>query len=55
MLVSEAQEIAMGKAADQEVAGAYGLYPAPEIQAYVDGLGQRLAATSERPDLPQSA
>ena len=54
MLMSEAQEIAMGKAADQEVAGAYGLYPDPEVQAYVDGLGQRLAATSERPDLPWS-
>jgi predicted Zn-dependent protease len=54
MLVSEAQEVAMGRAADQEVAGAYGLYPDPEVQAYVDGLGQRLAATSERPDLPWS-
>lgn len=54
MLVSEAQEIAMGQAADQEVAGAYGLYPDPKVQAYVDDLGQRLAATSERPDLPWS-
>jgi predicted Zn-dependent protease len=54
MLVSEAQEIAMGKAADQEVAAAYGLYPDPKVQAYVERLGKRLAATSERPDLPWS-
>jgi predicted Zn-dependent protease len=54
MLVSEAQEIAMGKAADQEVAAAYGLYPDPKVQAYVETLGKRLAAASERPDLPWS-
>jgi len=54
MLVSEAQEIAMGKAADQEVVAAYGLYPDLEVQAYVDRLGKGLAAQSERPDLPWS-
>ncbi len=54
MLISEAQEIAMGKAADQEAVAAYGLYPDPEVQAYVNGLGRRLAAKSERPSLPWS-
>jgi predicted Zn-dependent protease len=54
MLVSEAQEIAMGKEADQEAIAAYGLYPDPDIQAYVNELGQRLAAKSERPSLPWS-
>ena len=54
MLVSEAQEIAMGKAADQEAVAAYGLYPDPKVQAYVDRLGKGLAAQSERPDLPWS-
>ena len=54
MLVSEAQEIAMGKAADQEAIAAYGLYPDPKDQAYVDRLGKSLAAQSERPDLPWS-
>jgi len=54
MLVSEAQEIAMGKEADQEAVAAYGLYPDPGIQAYVNDLGQRLAAKSERPGLPWS-
>lgn len=54
MLVSEAQEIAMGKEADQEAVAAYGLYPDPKVQAYVNELGQRLAAKSERPSLPWS-
>ena len=54
MLVSEAQEIAMGKEADQEAVAAYGLYPDPKVQAYVERLGKGLAAKSERPDLPWS-
>ena len=54
MLVSEAQEIAMGKGADQEAIAAYGLYPDPKVQAYVERLGKGLAAKSERPDLPWS-
>ena len=54
MLVSEAQEIAMGKEADQEAVAAYGLYPDTKVQAYVNALGQRLAAASERPSLPWS-
>jgi len=54
MLVSEAQEIAMGKAADQEAVAAYGLYPDPRVQAYVERLGKGLASRSERPDLPWS-
>jgi predicted Zn-dependent protease len=54
MLVSETQEMAMGRAADQEVVAAYGLYPDPKLQAYVASLGKRLAAASERPDLPWS-
>jgi predicted Zn-dependent protease len=54
LLVSEAQEIAMGKEADQEAVAAYGLYADPKIQAYVNELGQRLAAKSERPSLPWS-
>ena len=52
MLVSEAQEIAMGKQADQEVVAAYGLYPDDRVQAYVAQVGGRLAAASERPSLP---
>jgi predicted Zn-dependent protease len=54
MLVSEAQEIAMGKEADQQAVAAYGLYSDERTQAYVNGLGQRLAKASERPSLPWS-
>ena len=52
MLVSEGQEIGMGQQADPDIVGAYGLYPDSAIQLYVRGIGQRLAAQSERPGLP---
>ena len=52
MLVSEGQEIAMGSEADPQVMAQYGLYPDSALQRYVRGLGQRLAAASERPHLP---
>jgi len=51
-LVSEAQEIAMGRAADKQVSSAYGLYPDQRLQEYVHALGTRIAAKTERPDLP---
>lgn len=54
MLVSEGQEIAMGREADPQISGQYGLYPDSGLQVYVRGLGQRLAAVSERPNLPWS-
>ena len=52
MLVGEAQEIAMGQEADQEVASSLGLYPDDPLQTYVAGLGKALAAGGERPSLP---
>ena len=51
-LTSEAQEVAMGKQADQEIGAALGLYPDPSLQKYVQQLGRKLASTSERPNLP---
>ena len=51
-LISEQQEIAMGREADQQIQQQLGLYNDPELQAYVNRLGQRLAAASERPNLP---
>lgn len=50
----EAEEIEMGREADAEIVGAAGLYDDPELQEYVEELGQRLAAESERPNLPWS-
>lgn len=49
---SEAQEIAMGKQADQEIGASLGLYPDDALQRYVHQLGMKLASTSERPNLP---
>lgn len=53
-LISEAQEIQMGRDADPEVTASIGLVDDPELQSYVSDLGQRLAAVSERPALPWS-
>jgi predicted Zn-dependent protease len=52
MLVSEAQEIEMGRRADAAVAQSIGLYADPVWQRYIQQFGARLAATSERPNLP---
>jgi predicted Zn-dependent protease len=51
-LVSESQEIQMGQQAAQEVAQTIGLYNDANAQAYVAQLGKRMAAASERPNLP---
>lgn len=51
---NEAEEIEMGREADAQIVGQVGLYDDPELQAYVEDLGQSLAARSERPDLPWS-
>jgi predicted Zn-dependent protease len=52
VLVSEAQEIEMGDAADQQVRRDLGLYQDESLAAYVSGIGLRLAGSSERPHLP---
>ena len=52
MLVSESQEVQMGGEYDKQVIASIGLYPDPGLQTYVQQLGARLAATSERPKLP---
>ena len=51
-LVSESQEIQMGLQGAQQVSQSMGLLPDSAFQAYVNGLGQKLAAGSERPQLP---
>ncbi len=52
VLISESQEIQMGRDYDQQVVAQYGLYPDQGLQNYVHELGTRLAAQSERPHLP---
>lgn len=51
-LISEAQEIQMGREYDAQIVASLGLYPDTALQRYVQDLGSRLAATSERPHLP---
>lgn len=53
-LISEPQEIALGRNAAQQAAQTYGLVKDPELQNYVSTLGRQLAANSERPQLPWS-
>ncbi len=52
MLVSEDQELAMGKQYDQQLVAELGLYNDSALANYVQRLGARLAALSERPQLP---
>jgi predicted Zn-dependent protease len=53
-LISERDEIEMGRQADQEISAALGLYDDDELQAYVQRVGGKLAALSERPHLDWS-
>ncbi|HUH13123.1 MAG TPA: M48 family metalloprotease [Longimicrobiales bacterium] len=53
-LISESQEIQMGQQYKQQVEATLGLVDDAALQAYVDRVGQRLAAVSERPELPWS-
>ena len=50
--IGEGREIQMGWEEDPEVVASMGLYLDSTVQRYVNELGQRLAAASERPRLP---
>lgn len=52
MLMSEAQEISIGREMDPEIQAEMGLYDDPALQRYITDLGTRLAKNSERPNLP---
>ena len=51
-LVSESQEIEMGRQSAQSVQQSIGYYDDAAIQSYVAGVGQKMAVASERPQLP---
>lgn len=51
-LIGEGQEVQMGQQADPEIVASMGLYTDDAVQQYVNEIGQRLAASSERPELP---
>jgi predicted Zn-dependent protease len=51
-LMTEAQEVELGRQASRDVAGSIGLVPDSALQAYIQQLGEPMARASERPDLP---
>lgn len=53
-LISESQEIAMGREAHQSITASMGRYPNHALQTYTSDLGLNLASRSERPGLPWS-
>ena len=50
-LLSEAEELAIGQQQDVEIRREMGVYDDPELQRYVNDIGQQLARHSHRPDL----
>src|SRR3989442_5227541 len=54
-LLSESQEVDLGKQAKQEAEQTYGVYKEkPELSQYVEGIGKRLSQESGRPNQPWS-
>jgi predicted Zn-dependent protease len=51
VLMSEAQEISMGKEADPQVVAFFGLYNSPALQKFITDKGLAMAAISHRPKL----
>jgi len=52
ILMSEQEEIALGKESDAQIRQQMGVYNDQALQEYVDRVGQRLARASHRPNLP---
>ena len=51
VLMSESQEIAMGKEADPQIIAQYGLYENKALQDFITEKGKQMAAISHRPGL----
>jgi predicted Zn-dependent protease len=54
ILISESQEIEMGREYSKQVEAQLGLYDNPQLQEYVSRIGLELASKSEKPNLPWS-
>lgn len=50
--VSDRQEVELGKQIDQQVKRELRIYRNSEVTSYVEQIGRKLAATSDRPNLP---
>ncbi len=51
VLMSEEQELAMGKEADPQIVAQFGLYPDAELQRFISEKGKAMAAISHRPNI----
>jgi predicted Zn-dependent protease len=51
MLISESEEIQLGGQTDADVVRQFGIYDDQRLNAYVNGLGQRMGKVSHRPRL----
>lgn len=51
-LMSEAQELQLGQESDVQIRQEMGVYDDGELQRYIESVGQRMAHTSQRPNLP---
>jgi len=51
-LMSESQEISMGRSYDPQIVEQYGLYENKNLQAFINAKGKEMAAISHRPNLP---
>ena len=51
VMMSENQELALGRQADEQVKKQYAVYPSKALQDYVNGVGQKIALKSHRPNL----
>lgn len=52
LLISESQEIAMGKQYDPGVVASFGLYEDEQLQNFITERGMKMAKLSHRPNLP---
>ncbi len=50
--ISDSNEVSLGKQINQQVASQYPLSNNQRLTRYIDEIGQRLAKTSSRPDIP---
>jgi len=54
MLLSRADEIALGKQTDQEIIEMYGIYQDESLQTYINRIGSQMTPLTHQPDLPYS-
>lgn len=52
LVMSEQEEIALGKASDPQVMAEFGAYDDPKLQAFINQKGQEMVKVSHRPTLP---